>query len=72
MTRLSRAADCDGVDGGDIPVAIAVVLVTASIPRGPDKDGALPVSASGDAIFKGPGGELSWTIHCLPVVIRSP
>lgn len=41
---LGGAADRDGVNAVCVAITVTIISLTTSIPRGPNKDGALPLS----------------------------
>ena len=72
MARLRGTTDSDSVYGGRVSITITVILVTASISRGPYEYGALAATPPGDPVFESPGGQFAGAVHCLAVVIRAP
>ena len=61
-----------GPDGVCVAVTVAVVVVSAPVTTGPHEDAATPLAAISHALDEGSGGEVTGTIHCLAVIIRTP
>ena len=67
-----QGTDGNGIDAGDVSVHITIVIVSTPVTTGPHEDAATPLAAISHALDEGSGGEVTWTIHCLAVIIRTP
>lgn len=53
---LGGAADGEGVDAIGVAIAVATVTIAATVPRGPDEDGAQSVAALREGLGEAAGG----------------